>query len=125
MDVREPRRQRAVAAEREDHARRTENVAGDKSERGDGCAREQDSAADGTEKFRGGFGQWRISVIGEIETERPLRDELDQDVNDRGDDEGEISGTRNGSRRIFYFAARDERDFDSDEGEDQKDNCVA
>ena len=125
MDVREPRRQRAIAAEREDHARRTEDVAGDKSKRGDGRAREQDGAADGAEKFRGGFSERRVSVIGKIETERSLRNELDQDVNDRGDDEREISGTRNGSRRIFYFAARDESDFDSDEGEDQQDNCVA
>src|SRR5213082_1960526 len=125
MDVREPPRQRAVAAEREDHARRTENVAGDKSKRGDGGAREQDGSADRAEKFRGGFGERRVSVIGKIDTERSLRYELDQDVNDRSDDEREISGTGNGSRRIFYFAARDESDFDSDKGEDQQDNCVA
>src|SRR4051794_4423344 len=101
MDVREPRWQRAVAAEREDHARRTQDVAGDKSKRGDGRTGEQDGSADGAEKFRGGFGERRVFVIGKIQTERSLRYELDQDVNDRGDDEREISGTRNGPRRIF------------------------
>ena len=120
MNVREPRWQRAVAAEGEDHARRTEDVAGDEAERGDGRACEQNGAADVAEKFRGGFGERRVFVIGKIGTERSLRHELDQNVDDGGDDEREISRARNGARGIFHFAARNQRDFDSDEGEHQQ-----
>ena len=125
MHVREPCRQRAVAAEGEDHAWRTEDVARDKTECGDGRAREQNGAADIAEKFRGGFGERRVFVIGKIGTERSLRHELDHNVNDRGDDEREISRARNRARGIFHFATRNQRDFDSDEGEHQQDNGVA
>ena len=125
MHVREPGRQHAVAAEGEDHARRTEDVAGDKSERGDRRAGKQNGAADVAEKFRGCFGKRRVLVVRQIGAERSLRDELDQNVNDRGDDEREIHRARNSSRRIFHFAAGDERDFDSDESEHQQHDTVA
>src|SRR6266567_9325802 len=105
MHVRKPCWQSAVAAEGEDQARRTEDVAGDETEGGDGCARKQDGATDVAEKFRGGFGQWRIFVSREIAAECALRHELDHDVNDRSDDECEISGARNGARWILHFAA--------------------
>ena len=125
MDVREPLRQRAVAAEGEDHSRRTEDVARDETEGGDGCAGEQNSAPDVPEKFRGGFGQRRVFVIGKIDTESSLRHELDENVDDGGDDEREIRRARYGARRIFHFAARNQRNFDSHKGEDQQDNSVA
>ena len=125
MDVREPFRQRAVAAEGEDHARRTEDVAGNESERGNGRAGEENSAADVAEKFRGGFGERRVFVIGKIDTERSLGHELDENVNDRGDDKREIRRARNSARGVFHFAARDQRHLDSDEREDQKDDSVA
>src|SRR5205814_7112961 len=111
MDVREPFWQRAIAAEGKDHARRAQDVAGDETEGGDGCAREENGAANVTEKFRGSFGQWRVFVIGKIATERSLRDELDENVDDGGDDEREIRRARYGARRIFHFAARNQHNF--------------
>ena len=73
------------------------------------------------EKFRSGFGKRCVFVgrIGKVGTERALRHELDENVNDRGDDEREISRTRDGARRIFHFTARDQCYFDPDEGEHQ------
>ncbi len=117
MHVREKRRQCAVAAEGENHARRTENVARNKTERGDGRAGEQSSAADVAEKFRRRFGERRVFVVGKIGAKGSLRHELDRDVNDSGDDEREVSGTWNRARRIFHFTARNQCHFDSDEGE--------
>ena len=125
MDVREKRWQCPVASEGKDHSRGTQNVAGDKSEGGDGRAREQNRASNIAEKFRGCFRERRVFVIRKIGTKCSLRHELDRDVNDRGHDERQVSGTRNSARRIFHFAARDQCDFDSDEREDQQDDAVA
>ena len=87
MHVREPRRQRSVAAEGEDHAGRTQNVAGDEPESGDGRAGKQNGAPDVAKKFRGSFGQGRVFVIRELAAECALCHELNHDVNDGGDDE--------------------------------------
>ena len=125
MNVREPLWQRAVAAKREDHARRTEDVTGDEAERGDRRAREQNDAATVAQKSCGRFGERRVFVVGKIDTERSLRHELDENVNDGGDYEREIRRARNGARWIFHFAARNQRYFDSDKGEDQQDYTVA
>jgi len=59
MHMREKLRQRAVAAESENHARRAENVAGHKTESGNRRARDQDRSTDVAEKFRGRFGERR------------------------------------------------------------------
>ena len=56
-------------------------------------------------------------MIGKIDTESSLRNELDENVEHGGDDEREIRRTRNGARWTFDFAARNQRYFDSDEGE--------
>ena len=125
MDVREKRWQCPVASEGKDHSRGTQNVAGDKSEGGDGRAREQNRASNIAEKFRGCFGERRVLVIREIGAKRSLRHELDRDVNNGGDNEREVSGTRHRARRIFYFTARNQCHFDSDEREDQENDAVA
>ena len=64
-------------------------------------------------------------MIREIGAERTLRYELDQDVDDRGDEERQIRRTRNGARRILHFAARNQCHLDSDESENQEDNGIA
>src|SRR5256885_11812156 len=117
MNVREPLWQRAVAAKGEDHARRTEDVTGDEAERGDGRAREQNDAATIAQKSCGRFGERRVVVVGKIDTERSLRHELDENVDDGGDDEREIRRARNGAGWIFHFASRNQGYFDSDKGE--------
>src|SRR6266550_5273974 len=125
MDMREPRWQCAIAAECEDDPRRTKNVACDESERGDGRPHEKSGAANVSEKFGGRFSERGVLIIGKIGTERSLRHDLDHDVDDRCDDERQISRTWHGARRIFYLATRDQRDLDSDEGENQQNNRVA
>ena len=64
-------------------------------------------------------------MVREIGAERTLRYELDQNVNDRGDDERQIRRARDGAGRILHFAARNQRHLDSDEGENQEDNSIA
>jgi len=64
-------------------------------------------------------------MIRKIAAKRSLRDELDHEVDDSGDDKSEISRPRNRARRILHFAARNQRHLDSDEGENQQNNGIA
>ena len=125
MNVREKGRQCAVASECENHSRRAENIAGDESERGDGRAGPQNRAANVAKKFRRRFRERRVGMIRKIGAKRSLSYKLDHDVNNCSEDECEIRGTRNGARRIFHFAARNQCHFDSDKGEHQQHHRVA
>ena len=71
---------------------------------------------DVAKKLGRGFGERRVFIIRQITPERSLGHELDHNVNDGRDDEREISGPGNGPRRIFHFTARDQGDFNSNEG---------
>src|SRR2546423_3577038 len=106
MHVGEPCRQHSVTAEGENHARRTEDVARDEAEGRDACAREQNGAADVAKKLRGGFRERGVFMVCQIDTERPLRHELDRDIDDGGDNDREISRAWHRTRGIFYLSAR-------------------
>src|SRR5437588_9722563 len=77
MNVREKCRQRTVASECENHSRRAENIAGDKSERGDGRAGQQNRAANVAKKFRRRFRERRVGMIRKIGAKRSLSYKLD------------------------------------------------
>ena len=64
-------------------------------------------------------------MICQLQTKGSLCHNLDHQVNNRGHDQREINGARHGARRVFYFAAGNERNFDSDEGEEKKQDTVA
>ena len=103
MDVREKLRQRAIPAEGKNHARRTQDVARHKSERGNGRSGQKNGATQVAEKPRRRFGEWCVRVICQIGTERPLRNELDQKVDDRRNDKREIA--ERGTVRAGFFTS--------------------
>ncbi len=78
MHMGEPIRQDAIATKGKNDARRTEDVARDITERGNGRADEQQHSAEVSEKTRGRFGQRRVGVVAELGAQRSLRDELDR-----------------------------------------------
>src|ERR1700674_4027042 len=125
MHMGDPVRQDTVAAEREKDSRRAENIARHKTGCGNGRARQQQEASEVSEKRNGGFGKRRRCFIGKLRPQGSLRHQLNQNVKSGRDREGEIDCARHGSRRIFHFAARNERDFDAEEREEQKQNGIA
>jgi hypothetical protein len=121
MDTPDRRRQHAGAREREQCSRTAEHIARDVSEHRHDGAKEHEQPAALAQcpsrrlgERRGRKGRHRIA-------EQSLRHHLNQQVQGRRNREGGKESTRHGARRIAHLAARDERDFESNEREDQDD----
>ena len=119
MHTRQGARQHTVAREREQRARDREDHPAEISEgRHDDGGAEQRRAERTHDDF-GGVGEWRAASR-EGWSEQPLRADLDQDVDDGDDCEGEHDGFGHCSRGILDFTARHQGAFDSSEHEDQE-----
>src|SRR5947199_6123687 len=125
MHMRHPARQDTVPAEREEDSRRAKNIARDKTRRGNRRASQQQQSPEVSEKRRGRFGERSGGLVRELRSQCSLRDKLNQNVERGRDREREIDRARHRPRRILDLAARDERDFDAEEREEEKQNGIA
>ena len=78
-----------------------------------------------TEHSPRSFRQGSFRVRSELGPEYSLRDDLQRDVNECREDEGEKDCTRHSARRIFHFTARDQSHFNSDKGKHQQHDRVS
>ena len=86
---------------------------------------EHQIAAGFTEKAGGGLRQGRGGKFSEAVSEDALRDQLDEQVKHGRDGEREVDRARDGARGILHFAARHERDFNSDERKEKQEHSAA
>ena len=126
MQTAQNAREQAVAGKGEEDAGGAKDVAGEKSEHGDGGAGEHEKTQGWIDAGHGVY--QRHGGVGECGSEDALRYDLDDDVEecDRNDGDDECSG--NGPRRIGHFTACTEGDFHAREDKECQDkgatSCV-
>ncbi len=116
----EERRQEAVPAEREQDARRPQDVPAQVPGHRNHRAREHHRAPGVPQEHRAGRRERRGRTLRERRTEHAACHELDHHVEKRHHRERQEDRPRDGSGRILELSARHQRDFRADEREDQR-----